>query len=273
MTKFRSWYVSLGLVLLVLSVVTYTVHYLIFRDAHHIFIFLLEDIAFIPIHVLLITFIIEKLLNEHEKRATFSKLNMVVGAFFNDVGLTLLKRMPLFDRDPERLQHLLLVNGTWTDKQFFETRKIIQNSDFVMDSQQGDLAELKQLLISKRDFLLRLLENPSLTEYESFTNTVFAVFHLSDELSQRENVTDLPDADYDHLSLDIERSYRGLINEWLRYMNHLKRDYPYLFSLAVRLNPYDPNASAIINNASPKYDESNGERYEAGFEQEGPHGA
>lgn len=30
------------------------------------------------------------------------------------------------------------------------------------------------------------------------------------------------------------------------YMKHLKEDYPYLFSLAVRTNPFDPNASAEV---------------------------
>jgi hypothetical protein len=29
-------------------------------------------------------------------------------------------------------------------------------------------------------------------------------------------------------------------------MEHLKNDYPYLFSLAVRTNPFDPNASVEV---------------------------
>ena len=39
---------------------------------------------------------------------------------------------------------------------------------------------------------------------------------------------------------------RGLIAEWIAYMRHLKSDYPYLYSLAVRTNPFDPNASAEV---------------------------
>ncbi|MEJ2700855.1 MAG: hypothetical protein P8Z79_00265 [Sedimentisphaerales bacterium] len=30
------------------------------------------------------------------------------------------------------------------------------------------------------------------------------------------------------------------------HMEHLKSDYPYLFSLAVRTNPFDSNASAQV---------------------------
>ncbi len=45
-----------------------------------------------------------------------------------------------------------------------------------------------------------------------------------------------------HLSGDIRRAYSILITEWLAYMKHLKSDYPYLFSLAVRTNPFDQTA-------------------------------
>ena len=37
-----------------------------------------------------------------------------------------------------------------------------------------------------------------------------------------------------------------LIIEWLAYMKHLKESYPYLFSLAVRTNPFDPAASPEV---------------------------
>ncbi|MFY9799780.1 MAG: two pore domain potassium channel family protein, partial [Methanoregula sp.] len=30
------------------------------------------------------------------------------------------------------------------------------------------------------------------------------------------------------------------------YMQHLKKKYPYLFSLAMRTNPFDVHASAIV---------------------------
>jgi hypothetical protein len=40
--------------------------------------------------------------------------------------------------------------------------------------------------------------------------------------------------------------YGLLVIEWLKYMQHLKQQYPYLFSLAMRTNPFDANASAIV---------------------------
>jgi hypothetical protein len=59
-------------------------------------------------------------------------------------------------------------------------------------------------------------------------------------------VSELPASDYGHLSGDIKRVYGLLIAEWLAYMKHLKDKYPYLFSLAVRTNPFDAAASVIV---------------------------
>jgi hypothetical protein len=50
----------------------------------------------------------------------------------------------------------------------------------------------------------------------------------------------------EHLNFDIKRAYILLVNEWLSYMKHLKEDYPYLYSLAVRTNPFNKNPKAEI---------------------------
>ena len=91
-----------------------------------------------------------------------------------------------------------------------------------------------------------LLENPNLLEHDTFTDTLWAVFHLTDELAHREDLKSLPETDVRHLSGDIDRAYKCIVAEWLEYMKHLKRDYPYLFSLAVRTNPFDPAARVEV---------------------------
>ena len=62
------WQVQLGIGLILLSLSSYIIHYLIFRDPHHIFIYLLGDIAFAFFEVLLVTLIIHRLLEEREKK-------------------------------------------------------------------------------------------------------------------------------------------------------------------------------------------------------------
>jgi hypothetical protein len=49
------------------------------------------------------------------------------------------------------------------------------------------------------------------------------------------------------LAGDITRSYRLVLREWVSYMQHLKNNYPYLFSLAMRTNPFDPEAEVSVS--------------------------
>jgi hypothetical protein len=94
--------------------------------------------------------------------------------------------------------------------------------------------------------MVRLLENPLLLEHESFTDLLWAVFHLTEELDSRDSLEGLPGIDMEHLAGDAARAYERLTGQWLSYMEHLKKAYPYLFSLALRLNPFDPEASVFV---------------------------
>lgn len=79
--KHFKWQIILGVSLITLSAIFYLIHYFIFRDAHHIFIYLLGDIAFVFIEVLLVTMIIHEVLAMREKRLLLEKLNIVIGSF------------------------------------------------------------------------------------------------------------------------------------------------------------------------------------------------
>ena len=52
-----------------------------------------------------------------------------------------------------------------------------------------------------------------------------------------------------HLGGDCKRVYSLLVPEWVRYMEYLRAHYPYLFSLAMRKNPFDTSASVVIGTA------------------------
>ncbi len=238
--------VLLGLLLVLLSVFFYALHYALFRDAHHIFIYLLGDIAFVFIEVLLVTLILHQLLAEREKRAMLKKLNMVIGAFFSEVGISLLEYFRDFDRNMEAVSKRLVVNSEWSPEHFDKVHSVLEKHRYEIDSQAGDLAGLQKFIVEKRSFLLRLLENSNLLEHAAFTELLWAVFHLAEELSHRPSVENLPENDCHHLNGDIKRAYALLVREWLSHMEHLKADYPYLFSLAVRINPFDPNASVEL---------------------------
>lgn len=237
-----SWQTLLMLSLLVMSTVFYFMHYLFFRDPHHIFIFLVGDIAFVPIEVLLVTLIIHRVLSEREKKALLQKLNMLIGAFFSELGITLIKYFSSFDTDCDRIQEE--VKGkSFTKKEYPQLKNRLKAYDCKIDVHSADLEDLKNILFEKREFLLRMLENPNLFEHDTFTDLLWAVFHLTEELIYRKDLKHLSKADAAHIAGDITRAYDLIILEWLDYMKHLKENYPYLFSLAVRLNPFNPEAS------------------------------
>ncbi|MFO7928234.1 MAG: hypothetical protein R6U35_01050 [Candidatus Humimicrobiaceae bacterium] len=244
--KAKNWRFILAIALVALSAILYTIHFFIFRDAHHIFIYLLGDIAFTPIEVLIVTLIIHRLLTDREKKAMLKKLNMVIGAFFSEVGLKLVYISAEFDVKSGFLKQELSNIKNWDDKDFIKASKRIEEYDHKIESTKGNLKELKLFLTKRRDFLLRLLENPNLLEHEKFTELLWAVFHLTEELEYREDLENLPESDYEHISGDISRVYLLLIAGWLDYIKHLKERYPYLFSLAARVNPFDKQASPIV---------------------------
>jgi hypothetical protein len=245
-----NWQILLGAALLLLSIGVYVLHYLIFRDPHHIFIFLVEDIAFVFVEVLLVTLIIHRLLQEREKKERLGKLNMVIGAFFSEVGMKLLDILSRWDPKIEGIQRDPAAARETVGQKFARIGKYLRTHDFSVQSGAPDWAALRDFLAPRRDFLLRLLENPNLLEHESFTDVLWAVFHLTEELHARESLRDLPDADRRHLQGDLERVYGQLTLQWLKYMEHLKDSYPYLFSLSVRTNPFDRNATPIVQESS-----------------------
>ena len=246
--KKLNWQILLGLILALLSAILYFVHYLIFRDTHHIFLYLIGDIAFLPIEVLLVTLIIDRVLSVREKKTMIEKLNMVIGAFFSEVGLKLIYLFEEFDLNVAAIKKDLADIEKWKYKDFLRHSGQIDKYKCNINSKQHDLDGLKTFLSQKRTFLLRLLENPNLLEHESFTALLWAVFHLTEELEYRNSFKDLPDTDFNHLSGDIKRAYLLVIKEYLAYIKHLKTNYPYLFSLASRTNPFNDEASPVVNN-------------------------
>jgi voltage-gated potassium channel len=188
----------------------------------------------------------ELLVNRRENEVRKQKLNMVAGLFFSELGNKLMLLFCSMDSRLEDMRKDLLFTNDWTDVDFSRVAQHLEAHSFDVTVQGGTLEELRNLLEEKGPLLLRLLENPILLERESFTELLRAVFHLRDELLHRHDLQTLPETDHSHLAGDIKRAYRLLVLEWLGYLGHLKKYYPYLFSLALRTNPFKPDHSAVV---------------------------
>ena len=233
--------------LIVVSALLYVVLFTSFGRLGDIEFYTVLDLAFIPINVLIVSLVLQRVLVVREKAVLLNKLNMVIGAFFSEVGTDLLQRLASFDTAIEETREHLMFDGSWTPKHFASARGQLAEHDHALEFDRGDIDALKECLVSHRQFLLRLLENQNLLEHESFTEALWAVFHLTEELDARRDLTGLATADLEHVEFDAMRAYEGLLSEWLGYLKHLKAQYPYLYSFAVRTNPFDANARVSID--------------------------
>ena len=244
--KFRRWRLILALSLLISSAILYLFDYAVFKNPHEILAFMLGEIAFLPLEVLLVTLVIDRLLRYMERRNRLKKLNMVIGAFFVEVGTNLLAYLSDMDPEIEGIRSNLQVTSSWSGEEFSRVSGSLAEYGFKVDISRVDLKHLNIILSQERGFFLRLIENPALMEHESFTDLLLAIFHLTEELARRPSLEDLPRSDLAHLKIDIERTYGRLAREWLEYMKSLKTSYPYLFHLAMRTNPFDQTASVVV---------------------------
>ncbi len=241
-----SWEVKLGIVLVTFSFFVYLIKFLVLGDPLNTYMYVFNALGFLPINVLLVTLVINKLLSIRAKRDRLEKINMVIGMFFTEIGTQMLTYFSDYDPDIDKLKGHLIIGDRWTDENFEAVKRIINSHAYKTDGRKIDFEMLQTWLSSKRDFLLRLLENPALMEHESFTELLRAISHLTDELSRRTDFANLPAQDKLHLTSDVNRVYSNLVAQWLGYMLYLKKNYPYLFSLAMRINPFDENATPVV---------------------------
>lgn len=245
MRRYRTFFMIAGL-FFAISALTYLIHYFIFQDVHHIFIYMVGDLAFLPIEVFLVVIVIERILARREKAAILQKLNMVVGAFFSEVGTELLNRLLVCFEKREDIQHRFAVSPDWTHTDFRKAIAFADAMEFEPKYVDINLDELRDFLVGKRQFLLALLENPNLLEHERFTDLLWATFHIAEELEARASIEDLPESDIDHITGDIKRVYGHLVAQWLEYVEHLQASYPYLFSLMSRIHPFQESPSPVV---------------------------
>lgn len=246
-TPLRAWKLRTSLALALATVALFGLHAALFRDVKTLLFYLALDVVFVPIQVLLVSVIIERLLSERERQSMLHKLNMVVGAFFGEVGNDLLRLLDRRCLDAEEIAGHLGLGAHWKRSEFRDAARFAADSrwDFAHDATW--LAEARELLLTKRPFVLALLQNPNLLEHDSFTDMLWAVCHLTEELEARPRGVALPASDVEHLVGDVRRAFGMLLREWLAYMQHLQEAYPYMYSLAVRMNPLRADACPTVS--------------------------
>lgn len=190
--------------------------------------------------------ITQVMVRKRDKELRMEKVNMIVGLFYAELGGKLLRFFSDADPNIEEMAMELAEAAEWPERRFVAEADRLARVAYALDFDRVNVEGLKNFLERNGSFLLRLLENPTLLEHESFTELLRAIFHLRDELMNREDLDALPGSDQAHLTSDMLRVYGQIVRYWVVYMGYLKKNYPYLFSLAMRTNPFDRNASVIV---------------------------
>lgn len=241
-----NWEVKLAVVLVALSVSIYSFKLVFLKNPQDTANYIFNALGFLPINVLLVTIVLNKLLAIRSRRERLEKMNMVIGTFFSEVGSQLIRELVQHDPGIGKITDSLVLDEPWGAGTYLRIREQVASHTYVPDTSTIDLTRVNDFLSSRRDFLLRLLENPVLLEHESFTDLLRAVFHLTEELRYRTDLGSLPSTDHAHLSGDMRRVYECMVIQWIDYMEYLRTRYPYLHSLEMRTNPFDLHASAVV---------------------------
>ena len=245
MKRYR-WLIAVGAALVACWAAVCALHYLAFHDLRNLLFYLVIDLAFLPIQVLLVVVVIERLLARRDKGLMLQKMNMPIGLFFSELGIELLGRLTECIAKREELRPHLAVTNAWTRQDYARALAFVREFDYGVDMGRLDLGALRKMLAAHRGLLLALLANPNLLEHEEFTDLLWEIFHLMEELAARKSFDGLPQSDLEHLAGDVRRAYAHLTVAWLRYCAHLQTAYPYLFSLLARTHPLQEKPDATV---------------------------
>lgn len=80
--------------------------------------YMLQDWAFLPIQIALVTVVVGKIMNDHEKQERLEKTRILTSSFFSDLGNELMAALVPSIADVQGIQKAVLPDQNWTKKDF-----------------------------------------------------------------------------------------------------------------------------------------------------------
>ena len=251
MDSHKKWKIKFSIIMVILIIVIYGSNYLVLGDPEHIISYIWTHLGFIPVDILVVAFILDEIIERKEKEAMLEKLDMLMSTFFSEVGNELISQLSTANKYKASTENLKSIKN-WDDKDYenklneLKSTTIDFQADIPLENREEFLENLRGLLVSKRDFIINLINNPNLLEKEEFTELINAILHLDEELEHRKDLTLVTDADFAHLNGDMHRVYNKLVHEWVYYLRYLNKHYPYMIALIIRTNPFDDDAEVYV---------------------------
>ena len=175
----RSWKFKFSILMIILIIIIYGSNILILKDPEHVISYIWTHLGFIPVDILLVAFLLDEIISKKEHEAVMEKLDMLMGTFFSEIGNDLIGMLSTANKYKADTEYLKSINS-WT-------------------------------------LLINFMNNSNLLEKDEFTSLILAIFHLDEELEHRTDLSNVRDADFNHLNGDMKRIYSKLIHEWIYY--------------------------------------------------------
>lgn len=222
-------FIFISILLSGLSFVMYIIHFFTFGDFRNTMYYTFLDISFLPLNVLIVTFVFNNILEKREKKKILNKLNMLVGLFYTEMGLDLMRICIDSDKNAK---------GIVKDfDNLNDVEKIIKSHNHKIRVSNIDFKVLEELLLNNKELIVNLIGNPNILEHQCFAELLMSIMHLIDEINFRKR-HGITTEDMQHLAGDINRVYKHITAQWVGYLKHLKDTYPYLYTTAISHNPY-----------------------------------
>ena len=228
MKKIRYYFV-ISFILIALSSIMFFIHYLIFGQALNTAYYSLMNLCFIPINSLVVTIILEKLIDYRAKKDRIEKINMLVGIFFTEVGGKLMHLIIDSDKDAK--------NYITNFEDLNKIKKCLYEYNYKVDMKYIDLCAIKNILVERNNLFVTLISNESILQHQIFTDLLMSVIHLRDEIIFMEKDKD-SGFNINHLENDVIRVYKNISIQWISYLEYLSKSYPFLYNNAIRVNPF-----------------------------------
>jgi hypothetical protein len=110
--------VLFAIFLVSLSVLFYFVQVTVFHSERDTSFYFLQDMAFLPLQVVIVTIVIGRLQNEREKRDRLKKMNMAISAFFSEAGTNFLTQLLSMTQNPEIICVNMSIQLAWGNAEF-----------------------------------------------------------------------------------------------------------------------------------------------------------
>jgi branched-subunit amino acid transport protein len=224
--------------LFLFSAVLYFFNFLLYGDAHHLVQTFTEELAFMPVYVLITAVFAERMLTKSEKAEMSRKTNALVGTFYNEIGYDMVVMLTKFDGNFETLRSRISIDSGWDSAKAKAAHKLAETHRYGAPEGIEDIRKIGELLSSRKDFMLIMMSNASLLEKDEFSELLLSVNHIHEALKAIDDISGMRTELVDHFHGDIEKAYRCLLGVLVSYLSFIKNEDPYLYMLAVEKNPF-----------------------------------